>query len=181
MDVHLLQQVRFLVCVICISEWIVVVVAWHKCAAVISWCIGPVVLTSALIMSVVFLGVRTISRDVSWLVAVVAESFPKVLSSFFVSHCIDGGGHTVNVHSVGIVSLLRLVVSSLVSWSRGISSSINLLEFVGGETLLSSRRFAWLVVADNFDVVSVNPVEFDGDGVPSFLRGGVFKGIRFLV
>ena len=161
MDVHLLQQVRFLVCVICISEWIVVVVAWHKCAAVISWCIGPVVLTSALIMSVVFLGVRTISRDVSWLVAVVAESFPKVLSSFFVGHCIDGGGHAVNVHSVGIVSLLGLIISSLISWSRGISSSVDLSKFVGGETLLSSCRFARLVIIKDLSVVLMDSVELD--------------------
>ena len=49
-----------------------------------------------------------------------------------------------------------------------------------GKSLLSSH---WFVVSfvESLDVVSVNSVEFDGDGVPSFLESRIFKSIRFLV
>ena len=113
------------------------------------------------LLSIAFPGVWTVSRNMSRLIAVEAESFLQVLSSFFVGHCIDGGGHAVNVHSVGIVSLLGLIISSLISWSRGISSSVDLSKFVGGETLLSSCRFARLVIIKDLSVVLMDSVELD--------------------
>ena len=45
---------------------------------------------------------------------------------------------------------------------------------------MSSRRFIVSFV-ESLDVVSVNSVKFDGNGVPSFLESRIFKSIRFLV
>ena len=46
--------------------------------------------------------------------------------------------------------------------------------------MLSSH---WFVVSfvESLDVVSVNSVEFDSDGVPSFLESHIFKSVWFLV
>jgi len=96
----------------------------------------------------------------------------------FIGHCVDHGGDDVDVHGIWIILWLELV-SSLVSWASCISSSINLLEFVG-KSLLSSCRFVWSVV-ESLDIVSMNSVIFDGNGVPSFLGSGVSKSIGFLV
>ena len=43
-----------------------------------------------------------------------------------------------------------------------------------------SHRFVVSFI-ESLDIVSVNSVEFDGNGVPSFLESRVFKSIRFLV
>ena len=45
---------------------------------------------------------------------------------------------------------------------------------------MSSHWFVVLFI-ESLDIVSVNSVEFDGDGVPSFLESHIFKSIRFLV
>ena len=41
----------------------------------------------------------------------------------------------------------------------------------------------WFVISfvESLDIVSVNSVKFDSDGVPSFLESRIFKSIRFLV
>ena len=41
----------------------------------------------------------------------------------------------------------------------------------------------WFVVSfvESLDIVSVNSVEFNSDGVPSFLESRIFKSVRFLV
>ena len=41
----------------------------------------------------------------------------------------------------------------------------------------------WFVISfvESLDVVSMNSVKFDSDGVPSFLESRIFKSIRFLV
>ena len=46
--------------------------------------------------------------------------------------------------------------------------------------MLSSHRFVVSFV-ESLDIVSMNSVEFDSDGVPSFLESRIFKSIRFLV
>ena len=84
-----------------IAEW--VVVAWSGCTIIV------------LVSSGVLLG--TVARDVSGLFAIEAESFPKVLASFFVAHRVDRSSDGVNVHGVRVVSWLGLIVSSLVGWS----------------------------------------------------------------
>ena len=45
---------------------------------------------------------------------------------------------------------------------------------------MSSHWFARSFI-ESLDVVSVNSVEFDSNGVPSFLESRIFKSIRFLV
>ena len=97
-----------------IAEW--VVVAWSRCAiivlvSIVSGCVYCVGRES----SGVLLG--TVTRDVSGLFAIKAESFPKVLASFFVAHRVDRGGDGINVHGVRVVSWLGLIVSSLVGRS----------------------------------------------------------------
>ena len=46
--------------------------------------------------------------------------------------------------------------------------------------MLSSH---WFVISfvEGLDVVSVNSVEFNSDGVPSFLESRIFESVRFLV
>ena len=60
-----------------------------------------------------------------------------------------------------------------------ISLSISLAESVW-ESLLSSHWFVGLFV-ESLDIVSVNSVEFNSNGIPSFLESRIFKSIRFLV
>ena len=77
----------------------------------------------------------------SWLLAFEAKSFSEEIVLFFKGHRIDNGGDGIDVHSVWVVLGSRLVVvSSLIGWSRCISSSIDLSKPVR-ETLLSSHRF----------------------------------------
>jgi len=96
----------------------------------------------------------------------------------FICHRIDSGHDNVDIHSIWIISWL-LVISLLISWASCVSSSINLSEFVQG-ILLLSHRFVWSIV-ESLDIVSMYPVEFDGDGVPSFLGSGITKSVGFLV
>ena len=46
---------------------------------------------------------------------------------------------------------------------------------------MSSHRFVVGSFVESLDVVSVNSVKFDSDGVPSFLESRIFKSVRFLV
>ena len=115
-----------------ISEWIVV--TRGRCSVVVSWSKGAFVV----LVLIRFL-VGAVSRNMSGLFAVEAKSFPKVLASFFIAHRVDCGRDDIDVHSVWVMSLLRLIISSLISWSGLISSSIDLSEFVG-VALLSSCR-----------------------------------------
>ena len=161
-----------------VSEWIVVL--WSKRLIVGSRSKCAIVI-SVVGVSSVLLRLGTVARYVSGLSAVKAESFLQVLASFFITHRVESRGDNINIHGVWIISglIVPLIVSSLVSWSGLISSPISLAESVG-ECLLSSH---WFVVSfiESLDVVSMNSVEFNSDGVPSFLESHIFKSIRFLV
>ena len=45
---------------------------------------------------------------------------------------------------------------------------------------MSSHRFV-ISFVESLNIVSVDSVELDSDGVPSFLESRIFKSIRFLV
>ena len=70
-------------------------------------------------ISGVLLRLGTVTRDMSRLSTIEAESFLQVLASFFVTHRIESHGDNINVHGVRIVSglIVPLIVSLLVSWS----------------------------------------------------------------
>ena len=103
-----------------VSEWIVVprskclIVGSRGKSAIIVSLIGGVVVG---ISSVLRLG--TVMRDMSRLFAVEAESFLQVLTSFFVTHCVESHGDDIDIHGVWIISglVIPLIVSSLISWS----------------------------------------------------------------
>jgi len=100
-------------------------------------------------------------------------------SSFFIAHRIDGSRDDVDIHSVWVI-LWLLVVSSVVSWSSCKASSVGLSESIVRRVRLSSCWSVWSII-ESLYIVSMNSVEFDSDGVPSFLGNGVVKSVRFLV
>ena len=81
--------------------------------------------------------IQAFSGD-TWFLASETESFLEEVVSFFKSHCVEVHSDGVDIHSVQVISGFGLiVVSSLVGWSRGISSAIDLLE--------SRDRWSWLL------------------------------------
>ena len=115
-----------------------VVVAWNKCSVVVSLSRGMIKVSIVEVSIVLWSVVGAITSD-PWFPAFEAESFLEEIVLFFEGHCIDIGGDGINVHSVWIVLGSGLiVVSSLIGWSRGISSSIDLLE--SRDVLLLSHR-----------------------------------------
>ena len=104
-----------------VSEWIVV--PQGKRLVVGSWSKGAIVVSlievSVVGISGVLLRLGTVTRDMSGLSAIEAESFLQVLASFFVTHRIESRGDNIDVHGVRIVSglIIPLIVASLVSWS----------------------------------------------------------------
>ena len=91
-----------------------IVGSWSKSAIIIS-----LVEVSVVGISSVLLRLGTVTRDVSGLSTIEAESFLQVLASFLVAHRVESRGDNIDVHGVRIVSglIVPLVVSSLVSWS----------------------------------------------------------------
>ena len=114
----------------------------HPCPAlvVVSLSRGTIIKISIIKVFIVLWSMIGAITSKSWFLAFEAESSLEKIVSFFQGHRVDSGGDGVNVHSVWIISGFRLiVVSSLISWSRHISSSIGLSKSVR-ETLLSSHR-----------------------------------------
>ena len=114
----------FLDCIVYISE--LVVVAWNKCSVVISLSRGmvKVSIVSIILWSVVW----TFSSDTQFL-AFEAKSLFEEIVLFFKGQRIDISSDGVDIHSIWIILGSGLIiVSSLISWSRCISSSVDLSE-----------------------------------------------------
>ena len=89
--------------------------------------------------------IRAFSSD-TWFLAFEAKSFLVKVISFFYSQRVKIYSDSVDVQSIRVVSGSRLVgFSSLISWSRGISSSIDLSELRDRWSWLSSHRSVVLV------------------------------------
>ena len=120
-----------------------VVVSWDKCSIVISLRRGRSTIIKISIIEVFIVPwsvVGTFSSD-TWFLAFEAKSFLVKVVSFFYGQRIEVHSDGVNIHSVWVISGSRLVgFSSLISWSRGISSTIDLSESRDWWSQLSSHR-----------------------------------------
>ena len=118
----------FLDCIVYIP---LIVVLWDKCLVIVSLSRSRGAIIKILIIEVFIVlwsMIRTFLGD-TWFLASETESFLEEIVSFFKSQRIEVHSDGVDIHSVWIVSGFGLIiVSSLVSWSRGISSTIDLLE-----------------------------------------------------
>ena len=119
-----------------------VVVSWDKSSVIVSLRRGrcavevPIVEVPVVSWSVI----RTFSSN-AWFLAFEAKSFLVKVISFFHSQRVEIHSDGVDIHSVWVVSGSRLVgFSSLISWSRGISSTVDLLESRDWWSRLSSHR-----------------------------------------
>ena len=115
-----------------------IVVAWNKCSVVISLSRGVIKIPIVEISVILWSMVGTLSGN-TWFLAFEAKSFLEEIISFFKSQCINISSDSINIHSVWIISGSGLiVVSSLIGWSRCISSSVDLSE--SRDSWLSSHR-----------------------------------------
>ena len=108
-----------------------IVVARNKCSVVVSLSRGRGAIIKISIIEVFIVPwsmIWAFSSD-TWFLAFEAKSFLVKVVSFFDSQRVKVHSEGVDVHSVWIVSGSRLVIlSSLIGWSRGISSTIDLSE-----------------------------------------------------
>ena len=108
-----------------------IVVAWDKCSIVILLSRGRGAIIKILIIEVFIVlwpMIWAFSSD-TWFLASETESFLEEIVSFFKSQCIEVHGKGIDIHSIWVISEFGLIViSSLIGWSRGISSSIDLSE-----------------------------------------------------
>ena len=119
-----------------------VVVSWDKSSIVVSLRRGRcAVKVSVVEIPIVSRSmIRTFSSD-AWFLAFEAKSFLVKVISFFHSQRIKVHSDGVDIHSVRVISGSRLVgFSSLIGWSRGISSSVDLSELRDRWSQLSSHR-----------------------------------------
>ena len=119
-----------------------VVVSWDKSSIVVSLRRGrgPIKVSIVEVPIVSWSMIRTFSSD-AWLLAFEAKSFLVKVVSFFHSQRVKIHGDGVDIHSIRVVSGSRLVgFSSLINWSRGISSSVDLSESRDWWSRLSSHR-----------------------------------------
>ena len=121
-----------------------VVVAQNKCSVVVSLSRGTIEVSIVEVSIILWSMIGTFSSD-TWFLAFEAKSFLVKVVSFFHSQHVEVHSDGVDVHSVRVISGSRLVgFSSLISWSRGISSSIDLSESQDWWSRLSSH---WSVVS----------------------------------
>ena len=106
-----------------------IVVAWDKCSVVVSLSRGMIIKISIIeVFIVLWSMIETFSSD-TWFLAFEAESFLEEIVSFFKGQRVDIGSDSIDIHSIWIILGSGLIViSSLISWSRSISSSIDLSE-----------------------------------------------------
>ena len=127
----------FLDRIVYISE--LVVVSWNKCSVVISLSRGAIIKILIIEVFIVLWSMIWAFSSNTWFLAFEAKSFLEEIISFFEGQCIDFSSDGINVHSVWVILGSGLIiVSSLISWSRGISSSIDLSE--SRDCWLSSHR-----------------------------------------
>ena len=119
-----------------------VVVSWDKSSVVVSLRRGrgAIKVSIAEVPIVSWSVIWTFLSD-AWFLAFEAKSFLVKVVSFFHSQRVKVHSDGVDVHSVRVISGSRLVgFSSLISWSRGISSTIDLSESRDRWSRLSSHR-----------------------------------------
>ena len=108
-----------------------IIVAWNKCSVVVSLSRGRGTIIKISIIEVFIVlwsMVWAFSSD-TWFLAFEAKSFLVEVVLFFNSQRVKVHSDGVDIHSIWIISGSRLVgFSSLISWSRGISSSVDLSE-----------------------------------------------------
>ena len=106
-----------------------IVVAWNKCSVVVSLSRGAIIKILIIKVFIVLWSMVWAFLSDTWFLAFEAESFLEEIVSFFKGQHVDIGGDGIDIHSVWIISDFRLIIiSSLISWSRCISSSIDLSE-----------------------------------------------------
>ena len=106
-----------------------IVVSWNKCSVVVSLSRGTIIKILIIEVFIVLWSVVWAFSSDTWFLAFEAKSFLEEIISFFKSQCVNIGGDGIDIHSIWIVSGSGLIIiSSLISWSRCISSSIDLLE-----------------------------------------------------
>ena len=120
-----------------------IAVVQNKCSVVISLSRGRGAIIKISIIEVFIVPwsmVRAFSSD-TWFLAFEAKPFLVIVISFFHSQRVKVHSDGVDIHGVRVISGSRLVgFSSLISWSRGISSTIDLSESRDWWSRLSSHR-----------------------------------------